>query len=138
MAKFVATDVTTTLNTTNISDALAQVELNITADEVETTSFGTANAGWRSYTGGLKQATVTLQFHQDFGAGGIDALLWPLLNTRGTFVIKPTSGTVSATNPSYAFEALISQYSPIASSVGDLASFSVTFPVCTPVTRATA
>jgi hypothetical protein len=138
MAKFVATDVTTTLNGSDISSSLAQVELNITADEVETTSFGTANAGWRTYTVGLKQATVTLQFHQDFGAGGIDSVLWPLLNTNGTFVVKPTSGTVSATNPSYAFQALISQYSPIASSVGDLASFSVTFPVVGAVTRATA
>jgi hypothetical protein len=137
MAKFVATDITTSLNGSDISESLAQVELNITADEVETTSFGTANAGWRTFTGGLKQATVTLQFHQDFGASGVDATLWPLLNTNGTFVIKPTSGTVSATNPSYEFEALISQYNPIASSVGDLASFSVTFPIVGEVTRGT-
>lgn len=136
MAKFVATDVTTTLNGSDISASLAQVELSITTDEVETTNFG--GAGWRSYVGGLKSATVTLQFHQDFGASGIDSTLWPLLNTNGTFVIKPTSGTVSATNPQYEFEALISQYSPIASSVGDLASFSVTFPVVGEVTRATA
>jgi hypothetical protein len=138
MAKFVATDITTTLNGSDISDSLAQVELSITADEVETTSFGTASAGWRTYTGGLKQATVTLQFHQDFGAAGIDSTLYPLLNTNGTFTILPTSGTVSATNPSYSFEALISQYNPIASSIGDLASFSVTFPVVGAITRATA
>jgi hypothetical protein len=134
MAKFVATDITTTLNGSDISDNLAQVELNITADEVEASAFG---SGWRTYVGGLKQATVTLSFHQDFGAGGIDATLWPLLNTNGTFTIKPTSGTVSATNPSYSFVALISQYNPIASSVGDLASFSVTFPVVGEVTRGT-
>lgn len=137
MAKFVATDVTTTLNGSDISESLAQVELNITSDEVETTSFGTANAGWRTYTGGLKQATVTLQFHQDFGASGIDSTLWPLLNTNGTFVIKPTSGAASATNPEYSFEALISQYSPVASSVGDLASFSITLPVVGAVSRGT-
>lgn len=136
MAKFVATDVTTTLNGSDISTNLAQVELSITSDEVETTSFG--GDGWREYVGGLKSATVTLQFHQDFGASGIDSVLWPLINTNGTFVIKPTSGTVSATNPSYSFEALVSQYSPIASSVGDLASFSVTFPVVGEITRATA
>ena len=138
MAKFVATDISTSLNGTDLSASIAQVELSITGDEVETTSFGTANAGWRTYTGGLKQASVTLQFHQDFGASGIDSVLWPLLNTNGTFIILPTSGTVSATNPSYSFEALISQYSPIASSVGDLAGFSVTFPVVGEITRATA
>ena len=136
MAKFVATDITTALKGSDISDSLAQVELSITADEVETSSFG--SGGWRSYAGGMKQATVTLEFHQDFGAGGIDSVLWPLLNTNGTFVIPPTGDAISATNPSYSFEALISQYSPVASSVGDLASFSVTFPVTGEITRATA
>ena len=135
MAKFVATDITTLLNGSDISDSLAQVELNITADEVETTSF--SGNGFRSYTGGLKQATVTLQFHQDFGSGGIDSVLFPLLGTNGTFVITPDGSAVSATNPSYSFEALVSQYSPIASSVGDLASFSVTFPIDGAIVRGT-
>jgi hypothetical protein len=120
MAKFVATNVVTTLNGTDISTNLNQVELALSADEVETTAFGTS--GYRSYTGGLKQGSLTLAFHQDFGAGGIDSLLYPLLGT----------------NPSYSFEVLVSQYSPVASSVGDLASFSVTLPVNGAVTRATA
>jgi hypothetical protein len=47
-------------------------------------------------------------------------------------------GTVTATNPSYSMTALVTQYSPFASSVGDIASLSVTFPVSGTVTRATA
>jgi hypothetical protein len=75
---------------------------------------------------------------QDFGAGSVDAVLSPLLATLATVIIRPTSSAVSATNPSYTMTALVTQYSPFASSVGDIASLSVTFPISGTVTRATA
>ena len=135
MAKFVATDYNITINGTPFSTSLAAVTLDIVAEEQETTSFGST---FRTRIGGLKDATVSLDFHQDFAAASIDATLFPLLGTNATVVIKPTSGTVSATNPSYSFEALCTQYQPFASSVGDLATLSVSWPVSGPVTRATA
>jgi hypothetical protein len=85
----------------------------------------------------LKQASVTLEFHQDFGAGSVDATLFPLLNTLATVVIRPTSSSVSATNPSYTAVCLVNQYQPFASSVGDLATLSVTWPVSGTVSRGT-
>ena len=135
MAKFVATDYNITINGTPFSTSLAAVTLDIVAEEQETTSFGST---FRTRIGGLKDATVSLDFHQDFAAASIDATLFPLVGTNATVVIKPTSGTVSATNPTYTFEALCTQYQPFASSVGDLATLSVSWPVSGPVTRATA
>jgi hypothetical protein len=135
MAKFVATDYSITINGDDFSTSLASVDLSIESDDVETTAFG---GEWRTRVGGLKSASVTLDFHQDFGASSVDATLWPLLNTVATVVIKPTSGSVSATNPSYTAEALVNAYQPFASSVGDLATLSVTWPVTGTVTRATA
>lgn len=135
MAVFALTDVAVTLNGTDISTMLAQVSIELSADEIETTSFGKA---WRSRTGGLKDASLTLSFHQDFGAGAVDALVYPLFNTIGTVVIKPTSGTVTSTNPSFTGTWLVSQYSPISGSVGDLATFDVTWQSAGTVTRATA
>ena len=135
MAKFVATDYNITINGTPFSTSLAAVTLDIVAEEQETTSFGST---FRTRIGGLKDATVSLDFHQDFAAASIDATLFPLLGTNATVVIKPTSGSVTATNPSYSFEALCTQYQPFASSVGDLATLSVSWPVSGPVTRATA
>lgn len=135
MPKFVATTVTTTINGVDFSANLAQVELSVESDDVETTSFG---SDWRSRIGGLKQASLTLSFHSDFGASSVDATLWPLLNTLATVVIKPTSGTVSATNPTYTGTFLVNQYSPLAASLGDLATFDVTWPASGTVTRATA
>jgi hypothetical protein len=134
MAKFVATDYSITVGGTDFSTSLASAELTIESDDVETTSFG---SGWRSRVGGLRQASITLEFHQDFGAGSVDATLFPLLNTLATVVIKPTSSTVSATNPSYTAVCLVNQYQPFASSVGDLATLSVTWPVSGTVVRGT-
>ena len=105
MAKFVATDYSITVAGTDFSTSLASAELTIESDDVETTAFGSA---WRSRVGGLKQASVTLEFHQDFGAASVDATLYPLLNTLATVVIKPTSGSVSATNPSYTAVSMLS------------------------------
>ena len=135
MAKFVATDYSVTVNGTDFSTSLASVELTVESDDVETTAFG---GEWRTRVGGLKQASLTLEFHQDFGAASVDATLYPLLNTIATVVVKPTSNSVSATNPTYTANCLVNQYQPFASSVGDLATLSVTWPVSGTVTRATA
>jgi hypothetical protein len=135
MAKFVATDHKITINGTNFSDSLQSVDLTIQADEVDTTTFGGA---WKTVTGGLRSGSLTLNFYQDFAAGSVDAVLWPLLNTAATVTITPTSTAVSATNPAYTAICLVSQYQPFASTVGDLATLSVTWPTSGTVTRATA
>ena len=111
------------------------MNLELSSDEVETTAFGST---FRTRVGGLKTGTLQLDFHQDFGASSIDATLFPLLNTLATVVMTPTSGTVSATNPSYTAVCLVNSYSPFASSVGDLATLSVSWPTSGTVVRATA
>jgi hypothetical protein len=135
MAVFVATDYKITLNGTNLSTSLVQAELGIESDDVETTTFGST---WRTRVAGLKTGSVTLQFNQDFAAAAVDATVYPLLNTIGTVVITPTSSAVSSTNPSYTANVLINSYTPFSSSVGDLATVSVTWPTSGTVTRATA
>lgn len=135
MAKFIATDYKVTINGTNFSTSLASVELPVEVDEQETTAFG---ASWRTRIAGLKSGSITLEFHQDFGAAAIDATLWPLLGTNATVSVSPTSSTVSATNPTFTGEFLVTQYTPYASTVGDLATLSVTWPLNGALTRATA
>lgn len=135
MPKFVATDYKVTINGTNLSTSLNQVELALESDDVETTAFG---GTFRERIGGLKSGSLTLQFMQDFAATSVDATLFPLYNTLATVVITPTSSAVSTANPSYTAVCLVNQYSPHASSVGDLATFSVTWPTSGTVTRGTA
>jgi hypothetical protein len=136
VAKYVATDVKVLINNQNLSDHIAQVSLEQTADEIETTAFGTE---WRQRVGGgLKDASISIDFHQDFGAGSVDAVLSPLFGSIATVVVAPTSGSVSATNPSFTGTFSVVQYSPVASSVGDLATLSVSWPSAGTVVRGTA
>jgi hypothetical protein len=131
MAKFAATDYKITINGTDFSTNLNSVELAQEADDLETTAFGQS---WRSRIGGLRNATLTLNFMQDFAAGSVDATLNPLLGSIATVIIQSASGTVSATQPKYTTECLVTSYSPFASSVGDIATLSVTWSVTgTPV-----
>lgn len=133
MAKFVATDYNITIGGTDFSTSLAAVTLDVSAEEQETTSFGDS---WRERIAGLKDGSVSLDFHQDFGASSVDTTLWPLLGTTVEIVIKPTSDATGATNPTYTFNALVTEYQPFASSVGDLATLSVSWPVSGAVVRA--
>lgn len=136
MAKLVTNNYTITVNGTDFSDHLAACEFNLAIDEQETTAFG---SGYRSRIGSLKDASVTLSWHQDFGAASVDATLFPLIGTGATVVAKPTNGSVSSTNPSYSGVFLVSGYSPINGSVGDLATFDTTWNLASgSVTRGTA
>jgi hypothetical protein len=141
MGKFVLTSVTTSINGTDFTDHLAAVTIDLSSDEVETTAFG--GSGFRTRVGGLKDASITLSFHNDFGTTGSDAVdqtIWSLFNTNATVVVRPTSGTVSPSNPSYSGVFLVSQTNPVSGSVGDLATRDVTWPVAgtAGITRGTA
>lgn len=135
MPKFAATDFNVLINGTNFSTNLNSVELTLSADDLETTAFG---GEWRTRIAGLKSGSITLNFMQDFGAGSVDATLYPIFGSNATVVIKPTSATVSSTNPAYTAVALVTAYSPYSSSVGDIATLSVTWPTTGTVSRATA
>lgn len=137
MAKFVATGTKVTLNGSDVSSSCARAELVINAAEVTTTDFG--SAGWTEVIGGLKSGSVSLDFHADFGSGAISSALQPLVGTIGTVVLIAANGTAaSATTPAYTATVLINSFTPIAGAVGDLSTFSVTFPTTGAVSYATA
>jgi hypothetical protein len=136
MAKFVVQDPIVKINGGTVSASVAQVTVALEADDVETTNF--ASGGHRTRVGGLKSGTVSFDFHQDFGSGGIDDLIFPLLGGTAAVEVIPTAGTVvSATNPRLSFNILCTEYSPLDSAVGDLATFSVSWPISGAVTRGT-
>lgn len=135
MAKLVLTNVITTIGGVDYSANINQVEINVSADSVETTAFGSQ---WRSEVSGLKSGTFTVAFHNDYAAAAIDGSLWALFGTLATVVVKPAGTAVGTANPSYTFVANVNNLTPISGSVGDLATQNVTWPISGEVTRATA
>ena len=135
MAKLVLTDVVTTIGGVDYSANINQVEINVSADSVETTSFGSQ---WRQEVSGLKSGTFTVSLHNDFAASAIDGSLWALFGTLATVTVKPAGTAVSASNPAYSFVANISNLTPVAGAVGDLATQNLTWPISGAVSRSTA
>lgn len=136
MAKLVLTNAVVKINSVDYSTNINQVEIAVSSDEVDTTAF--SSTGWRTVTGGLKSGSVTLSFHNDYAASGIDSVLWAALNTVATVVVLPNGTAASATNPSYTFTALVNNVTPVSGAVGDLAVQNLTWPISGEVTRATA
>ena len=94
---------------------------------------------FQSNAAGLATWSVSVEFLQDYAASKVDATLQPLLGigTTAALVIKPTSGSVSATNPSYSGTGILESYNPVGGAVGDQAMASATFQSASALTRAT-
>jgi hypothetical protein len=133
--KFAATDFDISIAGTDFSDSIAALTLDVSREQLEITAFGDSA---RRYIGGLQDSSVTISLHQDFASGSVDSTIWSNLGGTVAIVVKPTSGAVSATNPSYSFNALVVQSTPFSSNVGDLATMDVTWPVDGAITRGTA
>lgn len=150
MSRLVLTNCKITINTVDLSDYITSVTLGSTFDVIETTAFGNTGdpfatpptgantpAAAKSRIAGLVDNSLSLEFHQDFAASEVEATIFPLLGTVTQVVVLPVDAAVSATNPEYAFKALVSEWTPLNGAVGELATASVTWPISGPITKAT-
>jgi hypothetical protein len=136
MAKIVIQNPVVVLAGGTISANVAQCTIALSADDVETTNF--AGNGFRERIGGLKSGTVSFDFHNDYAAGALDSVLFPLLGGTASVAVRPGgTAAVGTANPEYSFVCLVTEISPIDSAVGDLASQSVSWPITGAITRGT-
>lgn len=138
MARIVLTDAKVTINGVNLSDHIASITLNESADVVETTAFSNTA---KTRVAGLRDNSVTLEFHQDFASSSVEQTIngtTSLVGTVTSIVVQPTSSAVGTTNPTYSFSALVAEWTPLNGSVGELSTASVTWPISGAITKATA
>jgi hypothetical protein len=112
--------------TTDLSDQANAVSLMIGQDSLESTAFG--DTGHR-FTGGLQNVEVSMTLFLSYGAAEVEAVLASCVGTgTTTLVISPSGTTESATNPEYTItNCMLSDFTPINSTVGELATVEVTF-----------
>lgn len=134
MARVVLTNASVVFGSTDLSDHIASITLNSTYDIVETTAFGNTA---KTRVAGLADNSVTFEFHQDYATSSVEQTIYPLLGTAVSVVAKPVAGTTTAVNPQYTFSALVSEWTPLNGSVGELATASVTWPISGAITKAT-
>jgi hypothetical protein len=134
MPRIVLTNASISVGGVDLSDLVASVTLNETFDVVETTAFSSTAAKTR--VAGLEDNSITLEFHQDYATSEVEQTIYPLLGTPAAVIVKPNGSATGAFNPSYTCSAIISEWTPINGSVGELASASVTWPVTGAITKA--
>lgn len=135
VAKFVLTAQKVLIGGNDLSSYCAKAELQFKVEDKDVTNY--ASAGWKEHLGGLKQATLQVEFFNDFAAAALDSILWPLLGTVVTFEVAGTQAARSASNPSYTGSFLLVDYNPITGKVGDVDTVSVSWPSTAAVTRVT-
>lgn len=134
MARLVFTKPSITINSVDLTDRIAQVSIDMSFAEVETTAFGDSAV---TRVAGLGDHSVSLSFHQDFASGEVEQTIYPLLGTTTTMVVKPVNTTTSTDNPSYSFTALVTEWAPISGNVGELLTADVTWPISGMVNKTT-
>ena len=135
MAKLVLTNATVSLNGTDISNDVAAITLSTTASEIPTTSFGSGGAVTR--VAGLIDNSVTLSLHNEYSS--VEGLIYPLVgSTAVTMVIKASTASPSTASPSWTFQVLVTEWTPINGAVGELNTADVTWPISGTITKATA
>lgn len=138
MAKFVGKNTRVKVGDVDLTSSIASVTLNQTVNEIESTGFGSAAV---QRIAGLQDATVTLEFHQDYASGSVADTVGSVFG--GTAEVKILAGTAlaqstaSATAPLYSVTVLCSQQDLVNSQVGDISTFSVTWPAVGTVTKST-
>ena len=123
-----------TINSVDLSSYVTSITLSQSADNLEDTAMGDTS---RSYIGGLKSGTVDIEFNADFAAAKTEATIFPLVGTSTAVVVKPVAASVSATNPSYTFNAIVTSWDTLNGSVGEIATHSVSWPITGAITKAT-
>lgn len=114
-----------TINTVDLTDMCSAATLTNLVEALEDTAFGT---GSRSYTAGLANNEVTLTMYASFAATETYATLQPLVGTKTTITLKPTSAVDSATNPKFILTDCYLESLPIINaSLGELSTYDITF-----------
>lgn len=131
----VITNANVSIGGVDLSSHITKVTLSTTRAEVETTTMG--NTAKRRVAG-LIDNSVSIDFNQDFSAAAVEASIYPLLGSTATVIVKPNGTATGTANPSYTFNALVTEWMPLDAQVGELASASISWPIDGTIAKATA
>ena len=123
-------NITQGATTYDLSDQANQCTVTIGVDSLESTAFG--DTGHR-YVSGLQSVEVSIDFFLSYGGTGatseVETALAAMVGQGSTVLtISPSGTTESASNPEYIItNAMLANFTPINSTVGELATVTATF-----------
>ena len=109
----------------DITDQVSAATLTVTAEALEDTAFGSTS---RTMTAGLYSNSLTLTVFASYAASESYAVLAPLLGTKCTIKVNPTSSGDSATNPGFILtDTYLASIPVINASLGELSTYEIEF-----------
>lgn len=124
-------------SSTDLSDHISQVSIDLNAADVDFTNFG--SGGYVEKKPGLLGADISIDFFNDFASSSIDSLVWTSFAAKSIVYldVKPTSSARAATNPSYVFALYVAKYPPGGFQIGNAATTQVGFMIAGKYARLT-
>jgi len=135
MSKLILTNPRVVLDSVDLSNHITSLSINTNYDLVEVTQVGDIA---KKMVAGLEDNSVTFEFQQDFAIalnGGVDAVIYPNRGLKIACSVRPINAAISATNPEYQFDVIVSQWSPLSGGVGELATTQVQWPIFGAITK---
>jgi hypothetical protein len=123
-------NITQGATTYDLSDQANAVAITVGYDSLESTAFGDTG---RRFVKGLLKTEVAITFFLSYGGTGatseVETALFAMVGGGNTtLVISPSGTTEGADNPEYTItNAMLAEFTPINSTVGELATVEVTF-----------
>jgi len=134
MARTVLTNAYVKIGTVDFSDLIASIEFADEAEEIETTAFGQTG---RTRVGGLRDQSISLDFHVDFDPSEVDDTIGALVGGTAAIEFAPKGTAIGTANPKWSGSVLVTEWG-WGGGVGELATKSVTWPVDGVLSRGTA
>jgi hypothetical protein len=122
----------------DISEFVTQIELKTSVDIIDTTRIGSQS---RTRQAGVFDNSVSFQFNQDFADNALEELVngtSMATTTVGTTVqmqVRPVNAAVSASNPKYTFNAVITEWQSVSGELGALSTGAVSWPISGNITK---
>lgn len=135
MAEIVLKTPQFTINAVDLSAYVKQVTVKYDAEAKDKTASGDDP---REFLGGLKNWTMDLTLNQDYAAGTVDATLFSIVGSTVAVAARATSAAKSATNPSFEGNVILTSYTPLGGSVGEVLEAPITLQGSGTLSRVTA
>ena len=144
MAKIVLTNPVVIFETTNdFSDFISSITLSTVHDVLDVTPVQEGTI-YKEVIAGVGTNSVSFDFYQDFANNSIEEFFGGVppyttepnrVGTKVSCTVRPNNAVKSASNPEYQFEALVTEWTPLNASVGQLSTISVQWPISGAITK---
>ena len=143
MAKIVLTNAYVVFEgTDDFSDLISSITLSTVHDVLDVTPVQQGQI-YKEVIAGVGTNSVSFDFYQDFANNSLeeffngDGSAVSRVGTKVSCAVRPLNTTKSQSNPEYQFEAIITEWTPLNATVGQLSTISVNWPISGAITKDT-